>query len=358
MLVSRIIQLCQHHLARLTWPGLLLLFLIHYCICYIALRMAGEVHLTDKLGDFIYYCSVVGSTLGFGDLSPQSQPGRWFTGLWHIPVSVALFGALMGKVIAVVQQALTKGIRGLSNFNHLHDHLIIIGWRGQQTEKMISLLLYDQSKTFSQILLCESGTLLHHHPIQGNAQVLFARISNFTDPDEQQRIGLANCNSVIIFAQNDEQTFTVALSVAGQVNDLCHIVAYIEDERYARLLEQHCQQIEVVRNLSAEQLLRSVQDPGSSQSVASIMNPMLGDTGYVLEIPSDVNEFCYGGLMRYMKQHHDATVLGISHCKNGRGMELNPVVSTVVRGGMWLHLIGNQRITANEVQWHTIGNEL
>lgn len=357
MFFTRVIQLCQLHLARLTWPGLVVLFLIHYSICYAALRMAGEAHLTGKLSDFIYYCSVVGSTLGFGDLSPQSAGGRWFTGLWHIPISVALFGALIGKAIAVAQHTLTKGIRGLSDFNHLRDHLIIVGWRGQQTEKMINLLLYDRSKTFSQILICESGAI-QHHPMQGIAQVHFASISNFNSPEEQARMGLAHCNSVILFAQSDEQTFTVALSIKGKVHPSSHVVAYMEDERYANLLEQHCDQIEIVRNLSAEQLLRSVQDPGSSQSVASIMNPMLGDTGYVLEIPKQVNVFLYGGLMRYMKQHHDATVLGISHCKNGCGMELNPVVSTPVHGGMWLHIIGNQRITADEVQWQNIGDAL
>lgn len=67
------------------------------------------------------------------------------------------------------------------------------------------------------------------------------------------------------------------------------------------------------------------------------MNPMLGDTGFALPVPQAVTPFRYGALMRYMKLHHDATVLGISHCKNGRGMELNPVISTEVRGGMWLH---------------------
>lgn len=357
MFFLRIVQLCQLHLGRLTWPGLVILFMIHDCVCYFALRMAGETQITATLGDFIYYCSVVGSTLGFGDLSPQSQAGRWFTGIWHIPVSVALFGALMGKAIAVAQHVLTKGIRGLSSFNHLQGHLIIVGWRGQQTEKMINLLLYDRSKTFNHILICESGGL-QHHPMPGHAQVFFASVSNFNAPEEQQRIGLAHCHSVIIFAQSDEQTFTVGLSITNKVKPASHIVAYMEDERYASLLEQHCQHIEIVRNLSAEQLLRSVQDPGSSQSVASMMNPLLGDTGYVVQIPHHVDEFSYGGLMRYMKQFHDATVLGISQCKNGRGMELNPVVSTPVRGGMWLHLIGNQRITAGEVQWHNIGNEL
>lgn len=131
-------------------------------------------------------------------------------------------------------------------------------------------------------------------------------------------------------------------------------MVYLEDERYAGLLETHCPRMEIVRNLSAEQLSRSIQDPGSSQSVASIMNPMLGDTGFALSVPASVAPMRYGALMRYMKLHHDATVLGISHCKNGRGMELNPVISTEVRGGMWLHLVGNNRILAEEVAWQEI----
>lgn len=89
----------------------------------------------------------------------------------------------------------------------------------------------------------------------------------------------------------------------------------MEDERYAGLLEVHCPRIEIVRNLSAEQISRSIQDHGSSQSVASIMNPMLGDTGFAVPIPEEVTSIRYGNLMRYMKLRHDATVLGISTCK-------------------------------------------
>lgn len=33
---------------------------------------------------------------------------------------------------------------------------------------------------------------------------------------------------------------------------------------------------------------------------------------------------------------------------------MNPVISTEVRGGMWLHLVGNNRILAEEVAWQEI----
>ena len=355
MFVSWLLEVCQRHLGRLSWPGLLVLFLGHYGICFIMFSWFNETQLIYPISTFIYYCSVVGSTLGFGDISPHSQGGRLFTALWQIPVGVGLFGAVLGKTITAVQVLLSGGIKGLGKFTHLRGHLLLIGWKGAQTEKMISLLLYDRARIFSSILLCAQDELTEH-PSPGNSLVDFARVTNFNDADEQQRIGLQYCKYIIIYAPTDEQTFTIALSLANKVSAGCHIVSYIENEHYARLLVQHCPGIEVVRNLSAEQLTRSVQDPGSSQSVTSLMNPMFGDTGYVLAVPDTVHSFNYGALMYYMKVKHDATMLGISHCRNGKDLELNPEITTTVHGGMWLHLIGNSRIMAQEIAWENIGN--
>ncbi len=55
-------------------PALLGLFIGQYLLCYLVLRLLRESALVSQLSDFIYYCSVVGSTLGFGDLSPQTAP--------------------------------------------------------------------------------------------------------------------------------------------------------------------------------------------------------------------------------------------------------------------------------------------
>ncbi|MBV7405996.1 potassium channel family protein [Enterobacter sp. ENT03] len=353
MFISWVIKTCQHHLRRLTWPALSLLFVGHYMLCYLLFRLLGEATLVGQLSTFIYYCSVVGSTLGFGDLTPQTPGGRLFTALWQIPVGVGLFGAAMGKTIALVQGFLHKGMMGMGSYHYLRDHVVIVGWRGQQTEKIISLLLYDARQTFSRVLLCVQEEI--EHPLPGNEQVDFIKIRSFSDPAEHQRMGLAHCQSVMIYPPTDEQTLSVALSVVNAVPANSHIVAWLENDDYAALLASHCPDIEIVRSLSAEQLSRSLQDPGSSQSVSSIMNPMLGDTGYVLRVPQDIKPVSYGELFSYMKYHHDATVMGISSCKNGRGMELNPVIATPVNGGLWLHLIGNQRIHAKDVAWHEIG---
>lgn len=74
MLFTWIVKTCQRHLSRLTSPALLGLFIGQYLLCYLVLRLLRESALVSQLSDFIYYCSVVGSTLGFGDLSPQTAP--------------------------------------------------------------------------------------------------------------------------------------------------------------------------------------------------------------------------------------------------------------------------------------------
>ncbi len=355
-MLKQVFKLCQLHLARLTWFGLLVMFVAHYISCYLILWCVGEQLLTLHIIDFIYYSSVLGSTIGFGDLSPQTPAGRLFTALWQIPIGIGLFGALMGKVIGIVQLVIKKGFTGMADFNVMQNHVIVVGWRGHQTKKMISLLLVDERRQFGRVLLCEPNDL-DAHPMSANSLVDFARISNFNDPTEQNRIALSHCHSVIIFAQSDEQTFTIALSIASKVPASSHMVVYLEDERYADLLEMHCPDIEINRNLSAEQLARSMQDPGSSQSVASLVNPLLGDSGCVLAIPENAGHFYYGELMHYIKLRHDATLIGISHYKNGRDVELNPIISTTVEGGMWLHMIGNARILAQDIAWSEIGKK-
>ncbi|MFK3662393.1 potassium channel family protein [Scandinavium sp. NPDC088450] len=347
---SPVSEFCLRNLARLTWPGLLTLFLCHYCICYLVLRGLHEYQLTTPLSTFIYYCSVVGSSLGFGDISPNSEAGRLFTGLWQIPVGVVLFGTLLGKVVNSVRGAFTKGRKGMGNFSHLRNHLLLIGWRSQQTEKMLSLLLFDKKRTFGRVLLCAQNELLHH-PAPETQGVDFIRVSNFTAPEEQQRIALKHCNRIIVFAPADEQTFTIALSLAENVPESCHMVVYLEDERYATLLSQYCPEIEVVRNLCAEQLTHSAMEPGSSHSITSMLNPMIGDTGCVVYTPMGIKPVQYGAMMHYLKLHHNATLLGVSRSRNGRNLELNPDINTEVVGGMWLHMISNGPLQTGAIDW-------
>ena len=111
----------------------------------------------------------------------------------------------------------------MGDFHSLRNHVLVIGWRGHQTEKMISLLLYDEQRVFSRVVLCEQQDIAH--PLSDNLYVDFLKVSNYSDPKEQKRMGLVNCSCVVIFASTDEQTFTATLSLVNDAPAHCHIVA-------------------------------------------------------------------------------------------------------------------------------------
>ncbi|WP_182809359.1 ion channel [Oceanospirillum sediminis] len=66
-------------------------------ICWTGLSLAGEEVLTDFV-NFIYFCSVVGSTVGFGDLSPSGDAGKLFLTFYMIPATIILYAAGLTKI--------------------------------------------------------------------------------------------------------------------------------------------------------------------------------------------------------------------------------------------------------------------
>ena len=58
-------------------------------------RIASEKLVAPT--DWFYYYIVTATTIGYGDLSPQTPAGRWVAILWLLPGGVTLFAMFIGK---------------------------------------------------------------------------------------------------------------------------------------------------------------------------------------------------------------------------------------------------------------------
>jgi len=334
---------------QLTWPTMFLLVLGQAIIAYILFFLAGESALTDNPMDFIYYNMVVVSTVGFGDFSPTTEMGKAIVAFVQIPSGLIVFAAFIGKATQLFINLARKNMYGTGNFYHYNDHILLLGWDSASTEQIVHLILGDKKRQKRQILLCVTEQL--HNPFPDTEEVSFVRLRSFSDKDELNRIGLSNAKRIIIDGKSDDETLSIALCIATYTNLDANVSAHFFDKTKAALLKVHCPQIECSIDSSAQMMVRSMQDPGSSQVTKHLLSTLTGATLYCVQTPELQKPVEFEQLFSCFKSKYAMIVIAFSHFKNGDAMILNPSPDAMVKSGDFLHFIANERITADEINW-------
>ncbi|MBD57486.1 ion channel [Pseudoalteromonas sp. SSMSWG5] len=350
-LLNRIVVLIRSHIDQVSWQAVVVTTLLHMLLIWWLLMLAGEQALTP-LSTYVYYYVVTTSTVGYGDFSASTELGRWIVALLQIPFGLALFGVLLGKTGQTVTYLIRRAMTGDKSFAHINNHIIIFGWHDTRTKKMVDYILADQKRLDRRILLAVTEQM--EHPFLTNPMVDFARLSSFTDLDELQRIAIERADKIIIDGQDDDQTFTTALRISKLVNKDCHISAHFTDETKIEMLHELCHNVECSSAKSAEILVRSMQDPGSSRVQEELLSTLHGDTQFSLPIPKGVQAMEFGKLFHHFKYSHDAILLGVAHNLSAKNMDLNPPLDYVVSEGDILHYIAAERVLSDEVDWSAL----
>ncbi|MBO0209780.1 MULTISPECIES: hypothetical protein [unclassified Vibrio] len=270
--------------------------------------------------------------------------------IYQLPLSLAIFGALLGKIINQTRDVIERNMNGTAKFNNYKGHVIVVGYRGEETDTLIKCILSDSRRQNGHILLCVKDSTMTH-PLSDLTDVVFAKVSSFSDANELRRIAAHAANRVIIHAENDEQTLTASLALSTAVNDKCHIVAYFDSPANAELLDKHCKNVECGTNRTSSLLARAMQDPGSSRVISQLLNPQTGATQFSLQVPVLDSPVSVGHLSGLMRMKNKATLIAVSTLQSGDDVILNPDDSHKVESGHYIHYISANRLMVDEVDW-------
>ncbi|AUJ68513.1 MULTISPECIES: potassium channel family protein [Pseudoalteromonas] len=351
IIFKRLVVLMRAHVDKASWQLLFMATLIHMSVTWGLLWLSNESALLP-LSTFFYYYVVTTSTVGYGDFSATTDFGRLVVAIIQIPFGLALFGVLLGKAGQFVTYWVRRGMTGEKDFAHLQNHIVIFGWHDVRTKKMVDYILGDNKREDRKIVLAVTEAM--EHPLLSYPEVAFARLTSFTDDEQLSRINIERADKIIIDGDDDNQTFTTALKLSRVVKPEAHISAHFLDDSKALLLREHCKNVECSASMSAEILVRAMQDPGSSRVQEELLSTLHGDTQFSLALPAEVSCLTFGDIFGYFKQHHDATLLGVAHDINALNMDLNPPLDYNITGGDILHYIAPQRVLASEVDWSSL----
>ncbi len=348
MVINKFTRFLWRQFSQITWPAIITLLVLHAALSWLLLLWAGEEYLL-AFHEFLYYYVVTTSTVGYGDLSPASDAGKMIVALVQIPLGLAIFGALLGKLGQSISKVLRKVMTGEKDFRYLDTHILIFGWHEKRTSKIIQHILGDNKRMQRKILLCVTKDM--EHPFYDNSMVEFAKLKSFTDDEELKRVAADEADRVIVDCDNDDKTFTCALKLSKIVASDCHITAYFDEEEKAVMLNNYTTNVEASYSKAAEILVRSMQDPGSSKLQEELMSTLQGETQFSTEIPANVPSSQFGELFYYFKQKHDAILLAVAKDRIGLDMKLNPDNDFEVKPGYILHYVSKQRLMPNEINW-------
>jgi len=205
------------NLSTHAWTIVATLLLILYICGYLLMLYFGETSLTQN---YTWWFAVTITTVGYGDFYPATSGGQW-TAIFIMIFGIGSIALLIGKIaewVIIMSEKQSNGSLQLK----VSEHILVMGYRGQRTQKLITEILADMEDDSKKIVLCSST--LGQNPFD-REKVKFVK-GHLASEDVLQRSCCAQADKVIITGKDDDQTFFTAFAIR-QINKHAHLVAFM-----------------------------------------------------------------------------------------------------------------------------------
>ncbi|AZG33574.1 two pore domain potassium channel family protein [Shewanella psychromarinicola] len=346
MLIFNFIRRFGLEITRTRNSSLFILLLACGVLGYFGFSLAGESNIVSSPLNFIYWSVVTASSLGYGDIYPETLAGKMLLTFYYLPVNFVLFSILIGKMGKFIFNGWNLHMTGKSNITALQGHIILICSTAEKSRKLIQLILDDHNRPDRTIVLLTNGDFAH--PFPDNEKIKYLSVDNLHDQDVLNKVCISSADKIAIDLENDDRNFSLAVHYSTKVSENSFIATFIDNEDQAQALRQLNKPIEVLSSNKNEKLVRSLQDSGSDLAFQSLLTNS-GQTMHAQEVvlskPRTVAD-----VAAFIKGNHNAIFIGVANDKLGKTLAINPDDDEVLPVGKstFLYYIALDRITFDQ----------
>ncbi|QLG63104.1 NAD-binding protein [Halorarum salinum] len=227
-----------------------------------ALRDEFRNGSVETILDALYFTIVTASTVGYGDVTPETQLAKWFV-ISSLVLNVAAFAVALGALFTPAIEARLKTALGRmtdTDIELLERHVLVLG-HGELTEPIIEELT-DADVDFLLVTPDESVTRSLR---ERGVNVLTAEP---TDEDALERARLADARAVVA-ATNSDAEDALAIITAWQLDpDVPIVAAATERENVVKLKRAGADSVISPATIGGHLLVESALETGDSEAVA------------------------------------------------------------------------------------------
>ena len=251
----------------------------------------------NTLFDAFWYTLVTITTVGYGDITPESVPGR-IAAMVLLIAGVALFGALSGKFASFLFDRQQKRDKGLLNMAKMKNHFLICGWKPNFERILSGILDANPEVPNEKVVILNNSGQGEIDRIKSDSRFKGVNYlhGDFTDEDTLIKAQIKTAERALILAdlsenfsalENDSRAVLAVITMKN-LNPRIYCVAEIADSKFEKHLSlARCDEIILSSDYEQNLLVQASSGKGMSHILRELIAGD-SDAGIIIEpIPQE-----------------------------------------------------------------------
>ena len=316
--------------------------------------LSGE-DFAKRFLDYFWFHHVTLFTVGFGDISPETDIGRFITVYWIMAVGICIFSTFIGDVIQKYLKINDDLLKGKLSFMKEKRHIVIFG-NSKHAVRLIEQIRLNTTQSKRPIVLVLSdGT----DPLDLPVNSFLVSVKSVLDLSELRRLSLGHALTILIDTEDDGTNIALCL-IIQQILNKCpvederpSVLAMFHDSEMEMIVEDSCKDIECLSLYRNQVLATALTDIGTIKVNEAINCPTAGNaTQFSKRLPLYVDaDFTYGDLKLSLEEPLNITILGLESIgyNEKRTAFLNPPRDLVLEKQQRFFYIASSRLDDDAV---------
>ena len=323
---------------RLKGYSLLWIALLSVSLIVIGGLLFSFVEDGRSIGDGIWWAVVTTTTVGYGDMYPETAFGR-AVGAVLMVLGIGVLGGFTAELATTIIARRSRRDRGLKAVK-ANDHILICGWN-DTGEDLVRNLLADRREP-SIVLLAN----VDHAPLD-DERLMFVQ-----GPVTEQSLVMAGADraesAIVLGSQQiqdlqgrDAKSLMNSLTIKQHNPDIYVCTQLFDSSSLTNAELSRADEIVVVGALAGGLLSRAALDHGSSRAISSLVRAEEQCEIYRVSVPASWVGRSFGVLLEEAKAQANILLVGIE--SSDGDLVLNPPGDCVLGERDMVAVIANQR---------------
>ena len=277
--------------------------------------------------DALWWAIVTLTTVGYGDISPDSLGGR-LIGVVLMFFGIGVLGLFTATIAGVFVERRLRKERGMGSYD-LEGHIILCEWNDRTKEILADLRADARAATAPIVLVADIDT----KPVV-DEHLYFVR-GDLTE-EHLRRAGIEQAATVVIVGDRslasgarDAKVVLSVLTVESLNPDVYSIVELASEENVRHCERAHADEIIVGAEFSSRVISTATLDHGISTVLRELLSAQVGHDLITVPVPEEFGGRRFFDVFCDLKRSHGMIVLAILR-HGGGAVETNPESDTVV----------------------------